>query len=133
MQRRLFKLEKGGVYRGYVDHDDLVTRRSDHIRCGRDTFRRPTLDEYVLLMNRVPAPTYPKDARAMVAMMDLNEGSRVLEAGSGSGGLALYLSKHGKNSMLHAGILPFDGGNEVLYFEATFKIHNVWLTTRGMW
>lgn len=92
----LFNLKEGATCKGGVTHDDLVARGSDYIDNGGNIFRRPTLDEYVVLMRRVPAPTYPQHARAMVAMMDVSEGDKVLEAGSGSGGLTLYLSKDGK-------------------------------------
>lgn len=94
-RRRLFKLRSGGTYGRGVSHDYLVARRSVWVEELGQIFRRPTLDEYVVLMNRVPVPTYPKDGRAMVAMMDVMEGSTVLEAGSGSGGLTLYLSQNG--------------------------------------
>lgn len=110
--RRLFQLKPGGVFnhgtrdgtramqRGchVTSHDDLREKGLVYVQSNGVTFRRPTFDEYVLIMDRVPAPTYPKDAHAMVAQLDVGEGSRVLEAGAGSGGLALRLSKNGKNS-----------------------------------
>lgn len=99
--RRLFKLKEGGTYRGCITHHNLITEGSDYIEGDGEIFRRPTLNEYVVLMNRVPAPTYPEDALTMVAMMDVNEGSKVLEAGSGSGGLSLYLSKNGKQGVVN--------------------------------
>ena len=92
--KSLFLLKQGGKYR-QVTHDDLRGRDSVYVQCNGVTFRRPTLDEYVVLMERVPAPTYPKDAQTMVAQMDVGEGSRVVEAGAGSGGLTLQLSKNG--------------------------------------
>ncbi len=55
--------------------------------------RRPSLEEYVLLMPRSATVTYPKDAAAIVMMLDLEPGMRVLEAGSGSGGLTLFLAR----------------------------------------
>ncbi len=95
-RKSLFQLRKGGKYTKHVSHNDLKARESVYVQADGVTFRRPTLDEYVLLMDRIPAPTYPKDAQTMVAMMDIGEGSRVLEAGAGSGGLTLQLSKNGK-------------------------------------
>ena len=41
----------------------------------------------------VRTPTYPKDASAMVTLLDLAPGMRVLEAGTGSGGLTLFLAR----------------------------------------
>ena len=97
--RRLFELKQGGQWGGSsrrISHDDLKANGSTYVRSDGIVFRRPTLDEYVVLMERVPAPTYPKDARTMMALMDVGKGSRVMEAGAGSGGLTLQLSNNGK-------------------------------------
>lgn len=44
-------------------------------------------------MPREATPTYPKDAATICFLLDLAPGMRVLEAGSGSGGLTLYLAR----------------------------------------
>lgn len=95
--RKLVKLCEGGLKDG-IAHEELVGRESNYIQINGATFQRPTLEEYVVLMKRVPAPTYPKDAQTMVSMLDLAGGSHVLEAGAGSGGLTLYLSRIGNNA-----------------------------------
>lgn len=95
--RKLVKLCEGGDKScAGVTHNELVSRRTSYLQINGNTFRRPTLDEYVVLMKRTACPTYPKDAQTMVAMLALASGSRVLEAGTGSGGLTLYLSKNGR-------------------------------------
>ncbi|XP_011682747.2 tRNA (adenine(58)-N(1))-methyltransferase, mitochondrial [Strongylocentrotus purpuratus] len=67
--------------------------------------RRPSLDEFVLYMKRNPVIAYPKDCCTMLMMIDACPGDVVLEAGSGSGSMTLFLSRavghHGK-------VLSFD-------------------------
>lgn len=54
---------------------------------------RPRLADYVLKMKRGAAVMYPKDSGAIITWADVEPGSRVLEAGTGSGALTLALSR----------------------------------------
>lgn len=94
--RSLVRLKEDGVYRSIVPHRDIVAQNSSLVTIGKCRFRRPTLNEYTELMIRVPTPSYPKDASTMVSLLDVGEGSCVLEAGAGSGGLTLHLSRAGE-------------------------------------
>jgi tRNA (adenine57-N1/adenine58-N1)-methyltransferase len=83
------------THRGQIPHDAIIgspegstitsTRGIEHLA------QRPQLDDYVLGMPREAAVIYPKDAARIVALADLGSGSRVLEAGVGSGSLTCFL------------------------------------------
>lgn len=98
--QKMFQLEKGsklGSNSGFIAHDAIqgchagtVLRTSLGIPM---LIRRPSLEEFTLFMKRGPAIAYPKDASAMLMMMDVNEGDCVLESGSGSGAMSLFLSR----------------------------------------
>lgn len=82
-------------HRGQVAHNDIIGR-SDGIVVQSDRMVdyqifRPQLDDYVLSMPRGAAVVYPKDAARIVGLADLGAGSRVLEAGVGSGALTCSL------------------------------------------
>uniref|UniRef100_A0A8B9TWF1 tRNA (adenine(58)-N(1))-methyltransferase n=1 Tax=Anas platyrhynchos TaxID=8839 RepID=A0A8B9TWF1_ANAPL len=80
-----------------LPHDSVIGRLPGEVvrlrGGGRLLVRRPSLEEYALLMPRGPAIAYPKDISAMLMMMDVHPGDTVLEAGSGSGALSLFLSR----------------------------------------
>jgi tRNA (adenine57-N1/adenine58-N1)-methyltransferase len=58
----------------------------------------PTYKEFVLLMKRGPQIIYPKDVGQIIVESNINNSSKVLEIGSGSGALTLYLYSLLKNS-----------------------------------
>jgi len=59
---------------------------------------RPTYKEFVLLMKRGPQIIYPKDVAQIVLESNIHNSSKVLEIGSGSGALTLYLYTLLKNT-----------------------------------
>jgi tRNA (adenine57-N1/adenine58-N1)-methyltransferase catalytic subunit len=91
-------LEAGKGYhthRGIIDHDALIGRPEGSLvttAAGVEYLAlRPLLQDYVLSMPRGAQIVYPKDAGQIVALGDVFPGSRVVEAGVGSGSLTLSL------------------------------------------
>lgn len=98
--KKMFELQEGVRLHstwGTINHDHIVGRPAG--RFLRTThwapilIRRPSLEDYVLCMKRGPAIAYPKDVSMMLTMMDVSEGDCVLESGSGSGAMSLFLSR----------------------------------------
>lgn len=85
------------THRGQIPHDSIIGRSEGSITTSTRgiayLIQRPQLDDYVLGMPRQAAVIYPKDAARIVALADIGSGSRVLEAGVGSGALTCYLLK----------------------------------------
>ena len=52
----------------------------------------PSFDEFILLMKRGPQIIYPKDIGSILIAGNINKDSNILEIGTGSGALTLYLS-----------------------------------------
>jgi tRNA (adenine57-N1/adenine58-N1)-methyltransferase catalytic subunit len=93
-------LEPGKVFhthRGQISHDELMgCLEGSVIDGGKGTAyiaMRPTLEDFMLSMPRGAAVIYPKDAARIISMADLHPGSRVAEAGVGSGSLTCSLIK----------------------------------------
>ena len=59
---------------------------------------KPTYKEFVLLMKRGPQIIYPKDVAQIILESNIHNSSKVLEIGSGSGALTLYLYTLLKNT-----------------------------------
>ncbi|KAF7664430.1 hypothetical protein LDENG_00176410 [Lucifuga dentata] len=98
--RKMFQLQTGTHLQscwGVISHDDMVGQLAGQfLKTNRGTpifIRRPSLEDYTLYMKRGPAIAYPKDANTMLMMMDVTEGDCVLESGSGSGAMSLFLSR----------------------------------------
>lgn len=82
-------------HRGQLAHNDMIGKTEGIIinsdRAISYQVLRPALDDYVLSMPRGAAVVYPKDAARIVGLADIGEGSRILEAGVGSGALTCSL------------------------------------------
>ncbi|XP_056248657.1 tRNA (adenine(58)-N(1))-methyltransferase, mitochondrial isoform X1 [Seriola aureovittata] len=98
--RKMFKPQKGTRLHsswGFILHDNIVgLPAGQFLKTSMGLpilIRRASLEDYVLYMRRAPAIAYPKDATTMLMMMDVTEGDRVLESGSGSGAMSLFLSR----------------------------------------
>lgn len=96
----LFRLQEGNSFnyhRGSILHEAIMQagagKQISTAQGESFTIHRPTLEDYLLNMPREATPTYPKDASTICFLLDLAPGMKVLEAGSGSGGLTMYLAR----------------------------------------
>ena len=85
------------THRGVVAHDDLIgspwgTQLSTHLGYPF-LLLRPSTDDLVRNIKRNTQIVYPKDAGYVLMKMRIVPGSRVVEAGTGSGGLTLVLAQ----------------------------------------
>jgi len=96
---RLVRLEPGRVletHRGVLAHDDLIgkpwgSRVVTHLGYPF-LLLVPSLNERVLRLRRISQIVYPKEAGYILLRMNIGPGSRVIEAGTGSGGLTMVLA-----------------------------------------
>ncbi len=83
------------THKGYFRHDELLGRPEGSVVTSSGGVEylalRPLLADYVMSMPRGAAVVYPKDAGQVVTMADIYPGAVVVEAGVGSGALAMSL------------------------------------------
>ena len=95
------------THKGWITHDDLIGLPEGSVvstTAGlKFTAFIPLLADYVLSMPRGATIVYPKDAAMIVGSADVYPGSRVLEAGVGSGALTISLLRAvGNDGYLHS-------------------------------
>jgi tRNA (adenine57-N1/adenine58-N1)-methyltransferase len=83
------------THKGWIVHDDLVGIPEGSVvstSAGlKFTAFKPLLGDYVLSMPRGATIVYPKDAAMIIGVADIFPGAKVIEAGVGSGALAISL------------------------------------------
>ncbi|TET64071.1 tRNA (adenine-N1)-methyltransferase [Candidatus Bathyarchaeota archaeon] len=99
----LVKVEKGKsfhTHRGFIEFDDLIGKEYgstvlSNLR-AEFTVLRPLLRDYIMKSVRRTQITYPKDVALMVMFSGIGPGSRVVEAGTGTGALTTALAHYVK-------------------------------------
>jgi tRNA (adenine57-N1/adenine58-N1)-methyltransferase len=98
-KRHLLRLQLGRQFHshlGRIRHDDLL-----NLPFGTTVYSQlghallllePSLDDRMTRIKRNTQIIYPKDAAMIVQRLSLRAGSRVIEAGTGSGGLTIALA-----------------------------------------
>lgn len=98
-RRKLIRLEAGQTihtHHGMLAHDELIgrpwgSRVTSHM--GQPyLLLAPSLHDLVIHVRRITQIIYPKEAGYILLKMSIGPGSRVIEAGTGSGGLTLVLA-----------------------------------------
>ncbi len=99
-RRFLVRLQPGGTFHfhdGAVPHDLVLGSEEGtvvHSGTGASLLcLRPTLSDFILKMPRGAQVIYPKDIGAILVFADIGPGTRVLEAGTGSGALTMALCR----------------------------------------
>ena len=94
------KLVPGGqlqTHRGYLDHDDLLGRP-----LGREVLShlgypfvvlQPSTSDLINQLKRTTQIMYPKDIGYTLLKLSVVSGDRIIEAGTGSGGLSVALAR----------------------------------------
>jgi tRNA (adenine57-N1/adenine58-N1)-methyltransferase catalytic subunit len=99
-RRFLVRLQPGTTFHfhdGAVPHDLVLGSEEGtvvHSSTGAALLcLRPTLSDFILKMPRGAQVIYPKDIGAILVFADIAPGTRVLEAGTGSGALTMALCR----------------------------------------
>jgi tRNA (adenine57-N1/adenine58-N1)-methyltransferase len=96
----IVRLQTGGqlqTHRGYINHADLMGRplgREVRSHLGYPfVVLEPSTHDLISQLKRTTQIMYPKDIGYVLVKLNVMPGSRVVEAGTGSGGLTLALAR----------------------------------------
>lgn len=99
-KRFIIRLEPGGewhTHRGLLRHDELIGQplgRTLHTQIGHPFLAlEPSTHDLIQKIRRVTQIIFPKDAAYIIMRLNCHPGRRVVEAGTGSGGLTLALAR----------------------------------------
>jgi len=99
-KRFLIRLEPGGewhTHRGLLRHDELIGQplgRTVRTQIGHPFLAlEPSTHDLIQQLRRVTQIIFPKDAAYIAMRLNCYPGRRIVEAGTGSGGLALALAR----------------------------------------
>ncbi len=98
-KKYLISLKKGGVFefhKGKVLHEEILKKRvGESVKSSKGEkllILKPTLEDFVMKkLKRISQIIYPKDVGQILVLGDIFPGAKVLECGTGSGALTLYL------------------------------------------
>ena len=99
-RRRLITLQENQAYhthRGTISHSELIGKPPGRVVSTQLGYPylvlEPGVADLIQNIKRITQIVYPKDAAYIVMRLNLSAGKRVLEAGTGSGGLTIALAK----------------------------------------
>ena len=97
----MIRVEAGKTFhthKGYLELDELIGKEfGSPVQSSLGinfTLLKPTLTDYIMKSSRKTQITYPKDAALIVMFSGIAAGSRVAEAGTGTGALTTALSHY---------------------------------------
>ena len=109
---KLIKLQKNGIFNNQnldIFHEHIIERsKVESSVCFKMhstavCFKRPTLYEYVTYKHQTAVASHYSVIALVPMLLELNKNSKVLECGTGSGAMTLFLSERlGHSGVLHS-------------------------------
>ena len=101
-KKRFFvHLSAGAVFhthKGQVSHDDIIGRPLGRVVCSHNDHAflvlSPSIHDLSMNVRRATQIVYPKDIGYILLKLNIVPGARVIEAGTGSGALAIALARY---------------------------------------